>query len=249
MAYGNMDTARPSADGRDDQRRLLESSEPVNRRRNAMRSRGISIFVTLALATGIIAGCKRSSSPPVISPPTAATPTAPPPATTQSTTRATFSAAVPTTAPVVVDTALDRRRRKLLALWDAAPTGAKPTEDLPLRRDRAGSATAYHSLPDGSPTGATLVSVTRSVTGRDALIQIARAANVKIGAESPGMFHANPPPAFSLAIDRKPLLEAIYETCSARDGRSTASSLPSAQQLHSRHQGPRWGRSFWSRGK
>ena len=177
--------------------------------RCACTSRWVLLFATRTLAIGVVMcmGAAPDGEAPTATP-------ASPPATSRPATGETISTIGPTTAPQDSKNTIAQRRRKLLELWESRTSESLASEEPPLYRARTGSVTAYRSLPDGSPLGATLVSVTHAASGREALTQIAQAANLRIGAAAPGMFHSNRPPSFSLDLDHKPLLEAMYETCS-----------------------------------
>ena len=182
-----------------------------------MRHQPARYLAVLAVALSVLPGCKRSPAPPgaiALAAPTTmpAAPPPPPPPMVPTTARA---AALPAPAPIDPDT--DRRRRQLLALWDHAPQFQQSPwlyAGRPLYRAAAGSAFSDPSVSNTCPVAATLVSITNASTARQALIQIARQANVRITSSAPGLFQVDPPGGFSLQLDNKPLLEALHEICS-----------------------------------
>lgn len=175
-----------------------------------MRKRWLPFFALFAWAPAINPGFSRAPAQPA----PAAAPTIASPLPTDPTTQATPSTTSQAPAPAAGGGEQAGKRAKLLALWDNQRSEEQPGADPPLHRIEAGSPFPYRSLPDSSPAGATLVTVTHAATQRDALIQIARAANVRIGSTRPGLFHTKSLDGFSIDLEQKPLLEAIYETCS-----------------------------------
>ena len=82
----------------------------------------------------------------------------------------------------------DDRRKYLLALWADRQERSMP-RPAPPSRPRTGTSVQIPAFQDGSPSGATLVSVDGACTLLHALIQVAESGNVRIGTKAAGLFH------------------------------------------------------------
>lgn len=105
------------------------------------------------------------------------------------------------------------RRAYLSALWAQHPDYRLAGID-PLYRSRSGTIVPFPALPDRTPRGATLLSIHCAGSAREALIEVARAGDLRFIASRAGLFHRAGIPDASLDLVDRPLLEAVYEICS-----------------------------------